>query len=645
MKCYLISFFLFCYCTCICQVNLYQDVWKGGVKVNGVSSGMTYLGNFTIDLSIPPQATLKKIFLITNSQRNPDSTLLQVNSTPVEINSLNLICSVNHLCPYITPVNIYYKDITSLLLNEDLTNITVSLNSSCPNIINCGFNTVSFIVLYEDANLPEITFSLLIPNLSLIGQESYSLVNLNPVNTSFPVGLSIFMDRSCNYMTDASNVYVNNNFLGAIYGEDIQHLNYMCSGTQGDYIYENQTLTALEDDNIDLAFQHTDALGDISSLLTMNNTDFNLILEHNNLNGSSAYRNIYTMFPLSYISNCSEINVSLSKDTTICEGETVQLVATGGIAYEWLASTSSSSPPTNSGTHVGLNCYDCPNPIFSGNSSQLYTVRIWSSDSCSVVRPIMVKVNPKPTFNSFYSSKTDCGFATGNLSVSSYNAINYNLDNTFSQIDGQFHNLNAGNHSIKITDINNCFNDTLFLIKNTINVNAFLSATPTLGNIPLSVSLQNESVNSTDYTWNINGILQNNPINSVTFDSIGTYSIELIAFAVDSTCSDTAWVTITVNEHLIMNIPNIITSNNDKINDCLGITTNQDVEIKITLLNRWGNKIVEKNQKISSGIYTEIWDGTSQGNKVSDGIYFYTIIWKTINDNGKTDGFITVINN
>src|SRR5699024_1569058 len=102
-------------------------------------------------------------------------------------------------------------------------------------------------------------------------------------------------------------------------------------------------------------------------------------------------------------------------DTTICFGETAQLHATGGTKYEWVSTTL--DPQATGNPAPGLSCSNCPDPIFSGDSSQVYTVRIWNGDSCSVVRPVRVTVlhpqKPKVT-----SKKTLCGAKNGRIQVS-----------------------------------------------------------------------------------------------------------------------------------------------------------------------------------------------------------------------------------
>jgi len=68
-----------------------------------------------------------------------------------------------------------------------------------------------------------------------------------------------------------------------------------------------------------------------------------------------------------------------------------------------------------------------------------------------------------------------------------------------------------------------------------------------------------------------------------------------------------------------INIPNILTPNNDSINDILRFNTCNEI-IKSTIYNRWGNVIFESEKS------NPFWDGrTTSGEPCVDGNYFYVI--------------------
>jgi gliding motility-associated-like protein len=77
------------------------------------------------------------------------------------------------------------------------------------------------------------------------------------------------------------------------------------------------------------------------------------------------------------------LKVSISKDTSICNDQKVQLNAEGGNSFHW-------SPAE------GLSNTEIANPIASPDRSVNYTVRITNSDKCSAVDSVKVYVLPKP---------------------------------------------------------------------------------------------------------------------------------------------------------------------------------------------------------------------------------------------------------
>ena len=66
-------------------------------------------------------------------------------------------------------------------------------------------------------------------------------------------------------------------------------------------------------------------------------------------------------------------------------------------------------------------------------------------------------------------------------------------------------------------------------------------------------------------------------------------------------------------------IPNTFTPNGDGLNDTFGIAGEALKEFRMQIFNRWGQMVFE------SGNPNERWDGTYQGDKVSEGVYVYKV--------------------
>lgn len=87
-------------------------------------------------------------------------------------------------------------------------------------------------------------------------------------------------------------------------------------------------------------------------------------------------------------------------------------------------------------------------------------------------------------------------------------------------------------------------------------------------------------------------------------------------------------------------IPNVITANNDNLNDTFAIVVQGGIVEEGFIVNRWGNIIAEFSENQLT------WDGTDMksGLPVQDGVYTYIIYFKPANDVRELyHGFVTVV--
>lgn len=106
---------------------------------------------------------------------------------------------------------------------------------------------------------------------------------------------------------------------------------------------------------------------------------------------------------------------------------------------------------------------------------------------------------------------------------------------------------------------------------------------------------------------------------STTLGLPGDYEITL--FVIDANgCSDSYSYIVTVTDEF--HLPNVITSNNDGINDFFVLPVPIFKSFDIVIINRWGNVIHIANG--ATGVL--LWNGlTDSGAKVEDGVYFYKL--------------------
>jgi gliding motility-associated-like protein len=163
--------------------------------------------------------------------------------------------------------------------------------------------------------------------------------------------------------------------------------------------------------------------------------------------------------------------------------------------------------------------------------------------------------------------------------------------------------------------------------------------------VPPVQTIDNPVINFTDMSQNpaswlwdfgdpgsgaANTSTQQNP--SHTYSDEGTFKVCLtvtsVEGCVDSVCRD---VMIVIDK---IEIPNVITPNGDGSNDYFEIKNIEKLKYsKLSIYNRWGLKVYEK----------EAYDNTWNADGHSDGVYFWTLEYKTYFREAKEHGTINVL--
>lgn len=494
-----------------------------------------------------------------------------------------------------------------------------------------GINNYFLVIECLETSSPPIAYSLVLntsdTNLNLQIQSNQS-IELPAYSQTNDVGFSIVGGIMNNMDDDASLVSFNSNFLGRIGGIDASSGTYQATGVRGHFSYSNGVLEGLDDDTPDLVMNGTDALTNVKTFMNGNSAYFSC--EHENLTDPHYYlSNPAVVGILSYTPLCDTFTVSIPKDTAICYGSQLPLHVSGGVAYEWYPST-------------GLSCSDCPDPVFSSDSSMFYTVKIYNNDSCFVSRPLHVTVFPK--IDQRYSvTPSVCGTNIGSVvfSASSNYGYTYTMIGGETNYHGQFQNLSEGFHSFHIVDSHGCqSSDTLIVVPEVNPTQADFELSSGSGPAPLVVDITNTSQYFTQFEWFLNSFSTGTQPN-VIFDSTGVYEIMLVVWQNDPTCADTAFHSVVVYDSLIVDIPNIFTPNGDGVNDFFEITVNLPVKADIVILNRWGNIMYSYSGDLNVG-ENPLW---LPDNSISNGIYFYSIDLVTDIEPNRTEkqGFVQIV--
>jgi gliding motility-associated-like protein len=629
-KNFFIIIFNFFYIVSFSQLIYHQDVFYGGVTGGGFSTGLgSGSGNF--DIYIEPGSTIKKAYLFTYRIGYAPDTTITLNNINYLFDTTDIIITFSCTSPYASPISICIKDITNDI-NPAITNYSVTIPFQPGLPINWSYWTVFLYVEYENILLNKVCSNILINDKNLIGNEIYNVSTLNPINTNFPVGFAIFSDRSNPFVPPNKQVFFNNVLLGLLGGDDGVNNIWIAAGVKGHFYYQNNTLYGLDDDTPDNVMGGTDGLANVSGYLNNNATFCNFQLRHINYPFQAINATHFNLaYFLTYTTPCdTTFSVAHTQDTVVCKGDSLQLFASGGINYEWLP-------------QQGLSCYNCPNPIFYADSSRVYALRIWNTDSCSKVLPIRLGVLPLPTYNTLTTPAT-CGlYNDGILQVTGvsgppsyiYHLYNANYNNTWTSLNNNktYPALDSGTYTLTITNGNGCTNSSNITIAVSNNANTQFTANPQSGTVPLTVNLSNQSTGVSNCYYLLNNSITQSP---VTITEAGEHQITLICFLNDTLCADTASTSVYAIQQII--IPTGFSPNGDGINDYFVIQGIEEYpRNELYIYNRWG-ELVYSAAPYQNNFAGKSNTNTFMGNTLTEGTYFY--VFKLNPDAQGLTGFI-----
>ncbi|MDX2362367.1 MAG: gliding motility-associated C-terminal domain-containing protein [Crocinitomicaceae bacterium] len=601
------------------QLPFYQDIFHGGATGDGYNASASDFTD-TLKVYIEPGSTIRNAYLVVGTYHESSWGSTTDNTCVFNGTTLNLSPSTAVTFNFSDPLGSQYfknhvivKDVTQLVSVGQLEYpITPPIGQNA-TMTQTAYTNYYILISYENPALPLVCVNAFGDNIDADAIRNYSFSNLNPIDTTLDVGFTFFGDAFCDTTYDGNYIYINGNYVGLAGGDELNELS--CGGVRGSFYYQNSTLYGLDNDIANAQMSGPDALARIEPYLN-STTQFNATFEYQNIGGpgpSSPKSNPIFEFYTVYTALCDTFSVSFPNDTTVCIGSQLQLSASGGQSYEWLPST-------------GLSCADCPNPVFTADSTMKYIVQIWNNDSCSVIRPVQINVVENPSFNSITSTPSDCGTSNGKLEIigdtSTPGPYSYIFDGINFQAQNYFSNLPSGSYSVSLQDGNGCVVDTIITITEQNTTIASVSIDPQTGLIPLDITVTNNSSNATDYEWYLNGNFEGTSFTNFTCDTSGTYIVQLIAWQYDPSCADTAYASVIATQEVV--VPTAFTPNNDQVNDTWEIL-NLDVQFPnnvVQVYNRWGSLIYQSKE----GDYgSNPWNGTYQGEPLPVASYYFII--------------------
>lgn len=241
------------------------------------------------------------------------------------------------------------------------------------------------------------------------------------------------------------------------------------------------------------------------------------------------------------------------------------------------------------------------------------------------------------------SLKVQFDFATVLGTVTTYNWKFGDGDS--SNLDKPFHNYKQpGVYTVTLTLNGTNTNSNVNYIqvgrtpsRDSLNLN--ISYHDTAMGVPytyvIGVQYNNNHPLPYSYQWYIDGVAASTGDKFMrTFDTLGIYNGRLVM-------TDAAGCAATFNESIVVTnefpVPNVFTPNGDGINDDFIVSSGNAVILVLRIYTRTGLLILKsEGSKI-------IWDGRlPSGDKVSPGIYYYTIESSGIKPNFKKKGFFYI---
>lgn len=373
------------------------------------------------------------------------------------------------------------------------------------------------------------------------------------------------------------------------------------------------------------------------------------------------------------------IDIQFTNPTVFCVSDSVpvNVTATGGFAphtFEW------SNGDTGS-----------PGYLATANATQGTTeYYVTATDACGYVGvdTVVVTVNQTLNIDTLISTPANClpvgtivtqafpyGAHLQNPNVStSYNLTfdwTYASDTTITfPNQSSLQNLPGGWYHLELTDnvIGCTVSDSVFVDVEDVP-QAVVTADPGSGCSPLQVTFTNSSQHSNQYYWNFGDgtTTTTSDLSAVTHTFDSSSNIMLVASNGNVSCNDTTVISVAIVECGCMDpnginysptaviddgscvypiptvdAPNVITLNDDNVNDFFFLNTEYAESIELTIVDRWGNMVFHG---VGNQITPPMWNGNNQsGTQVDDGVYFYRyIVTGKLGDVLEGHGFLTVV--
>lgn len=317
---------------------------------------------------------------------------------------------------------------------------------------------------------------------------------------------------------------------------------------------------------------------------------------------------------------------AVSRDTSVCKGGSIQLLASGGISYLW-------SPA------ISLNNASIPNPVATPQATTDFKVIVSNSTGCKDSAITIIKVNSKPIINispDIILCSTDSAQLSAEGGISYFWSPPDGMSNVYLQNPKVFPSATTS-YQVVVTNIFNCM-DTAFT-KVTVNPTPNIRITKSNDIDCSSPTAELTISGGRNYSWRPSQFL-NNTNTSKVIASPSKSTTFYVDWVDKNGCSgtDSVYISVKNNGSISYLLPNSFTPNGDGVNDCFGLKKWGGITLlDFSIYNRWGEKVFGTTDP------TKCWDGTYKGVEQPIGTFVYFIHAKSFCGEISRKGTITII--
>ncbi|WP_281615116.1 PKD domain-containing protein [Flammeovirga sp. SubArs3] len=301
-----------------------------------------------------------------------------------------------------------------------------------------------------------------------------------------------------------------------------------------------------------------------------------------------------------------EPTITITEDFYICEGETADLTAEGGVAYLW------------------------SNNQISGNISvqptedQTYSVMVTNEFGCVSYDSVTVFVIPKIETEQVVYEVCETEEVTLDANIGNYSGTTQGFVWTTGETSSTITVSEPGEYSVVNTVLHESgkectFSQTFEVIHRPLPPEFAVTDTVICFETAIEIELQAPQDNGFLYYWEDTG----ETTSSVKRDEEGEYTVRIIDANYDTECETITSIQVTDICPPKMHTPTAMTPNQDGLNDEFLIRSKYALNIDLTIYNRWGEIIFNRRYADSDQARTEGqgWDAKWRGKLVPGSVY------------------------